>query len=343
MQGAPRWRERKPKMRNCEVLAIVVTYNGEATLRRCLDSIAPAHPSCDTLVIDNASTDGSLSISRSYEAIQVLPLRRNYGFGRANNVGFAYAIKEGYKYVLLLNQDAYVESETIRVLREELNAHNEFGVLSPMHLSENGRKLDKNFAINLLSLTGEPELLSDLYCLGRSTDLRAIYQVKFAPAALWMVRCESVKELGGFDPLFPHYGEDTDFCMRADYHNTRVGVVPRARGYHLRISPALEKGSAFRECEKLANRYFVELLIVGKVLRRGLGWCAVAWLRISVTAAISALKKGEVSSLVAVAWSLGKVGLALHKIVQSRKESRQLNRGGFLKESELVERIESVV
>ena len=66
------------------------------------------------IVVDNNSTDDTVLILKDkYPDITLLALKKNLGFGRGNNIGIRNAYKYGAEHVLLLNQDAYVNSKTV--------------------------------------------------------------------------------------------------------------------------------------------------------------------------------------------------------------------------------------
>jgi GT2 family glycosyltransferase len=50
----------------------------------------------------------------------------------------------------------------------------------------------------------------------------------FINAAAWLVPKTTFEIIGGFDPIFYHYGEDNNFCQRALFHNLKIGVVPNS-------------------------------------------------------------------------------------------------------------------
>src|ERR687883_2056379 len=79
---------------------VVVTYNAEPWLRRCLDSVRGHR----TVVVDHGSTDSSSDIARSYEHVRVVE-QENKGVGGGWNRGIA---ETSEPYVLLLNADAWV-------------------------------------------------------------------------------------------------------------------------------------------------------------------------------------------------------------------------------------------
>ena len=91
------------------VLTVIVSYNFEPWIERCLSSIRDSDYPSDLVVIDNASTDRTVSIiAERYRWIRLVRSRKNLGFGQANNIGMRMALEEDYDYVFLVNQDAWI-------------------------------------------------------------------------------------------------------------------------------------------------------------------------------------------------------------------------------------------
>src|SRR5579871_2262954 len=95
-------------MRLPKVTVIVVSYNTQAQLRKCLQAIEEEH---EVVVIDNASTDGSADmVATEFPRVHLIRNEENVGFGAANNQGLDVAETE---LVLFLNSDAYAEPGAI--------------------------------------------------------------------------------------------------------------------------------------------------------------------------------------------------------------------------------------
>ena len=204
-----------------KVLVIIVSYNFEPWLERCLGSLRHSFYPVDTVVIDNGSTDQTIQrIRKDYPEIRLLPQNKNLGFGRANNIGMQIALAEGYDFVFLLNQDAWIDSNTIGELVELSQSHPQYGILSPVHLTGKGDKPDPGFGY-----------YAQIQQLDQLSD-KNILPIPFANAALWMIPVSVLKKVGGFSPLFYHYGEDKDFVNRLTYHDYQVGYSPQVFGNH---------------------------------------------------------------------------------------------------------------
>lgn len=203
------------------VYIIIVTYNAMPWIQRCLSSCAGYR----VLVVDNASTDGTLTyIKEEHPEVHVMPQQKNLGFGSANNRAMTYALEKGARAVFLLNQDAYLEEGCIVTLLKAHKDYPEYGILSPIHLNGAGKRLDRSFS-HCMSFDYSPDFYSDFVL---QKPRKQLYETPFINAAGWLLTREILNTVGGFDPLFFHYGEDTNYCQRATYHGFRIGVVPTA-------------------------------------------------------------------------------------------------------------------
>ena len=216
---------------NNSVLCIVVTYNAMTWIERCLNSLLLSTMPGDIIVIDNGSADGTQEyVKKHFPEVCLFQSEQNLGFGRANNIGLQKALDEGYDYVYLLNQDAWIMPETLQILIDAQRKHPEYGVLSPMQLQANGEHMDNNFLHHVIrehQTTGS-SIVEDLYF----NRLKEVYEVDFVMAAHWLISRECIKKTGGFSPTFPHYGEDDNYLQRCQYRGMKAGIVPMARAVH---------------------------------------------------------------------------------------------------------------
>src|SRR5687768_2739868 len=118
---------------------IIVSYNARADLERCLHSLHAAPPAIAhrILVIDNASSDGSVEAVRAaWPAVDVIELGRNAGFAAANNAG----IREGTgELVLLLNSDTIVPAGAVDALVGQLLRQPDVAAAGPRLVDGEGR------------------------------------------------------------------------------------------------------------------------------------------------------------------------------------------------------------
>lgn len=213
-----------------KIFVIIVTYNGSLWYDRCFGSLRESDIPLEVVVIDNASSDGSVEyIKNNFPEIHIIQSDTNLGFGQANNKGMRFALDNGADYVFLLNQDAWIESNTISKLIETHQKQPEYGLLSPIHLNAEKTEIEKGLIVYISTTRHTPnELISDMY-LGYKKD---IYDTNYVNAAAWLLPRKTLEVVGGFDPLFYHYAEDDNYLNRVLYHGFKVGLVPKATICH---------------------------------------------------------------------------------------------------------------
>lgn len=209
-----------------KVYIVIVTYNAMKWLENCLAGIDSNY--C-AVVIDNGSEDETLSfIEKNYPSIIVFKQKKNLGFGQANNIGIQYAYSKNADFVMLLNQDVYLNKNTIPELIKIAKKNEDYGILSPIHLNGKGDYLDYSFS-KYVSVENCKNFYSDGVLQNYKQN---IYELLFVNAAAWLISRKCIEEVGGFSPSFFHYGEDENYCQRALYHNFKIGIVPNVFVYH---------------------------------------------------------------------------------------------------------------
>ena len=209
-----------------KIVAIVVTYNGQKWYDKCFGSLLKSSIPIDVVVVDNASSDDTISyITSRFPSVCLIPSQENLGFAKANNIGIKYALENGADYVFLLNQDAWIEENTMTLLLQTFEDNKNVGIASPMHLNGSYSGLDKEFCDDYVSA----ECISDMY-LGR---LKPYYSVPMVNAAAWLISRECILKVGGFDiSLFKHYGEDDNYAQRVLYHGMKIIIASKTTACH---------------------------------------------------------------------------------------------------------------
>lgn len=240
------------------VFTVIVTHNACLWIEECVASILDNNDIGRIIIIDNHSTDFTVSLINALEAksnkkIQFIKLNKNFGFAIANNFGIRIALESGATYVFLLNQDAKVHPDMMKELLSASKTHPQFGVLSPIHLNYSGLKLDPSFQSYTQKYTSA--FFSDAF-LGK---LKQAYETKFLPAALWLVKSEVFESVGDFDPVFFMYGEDDDLAARILQGGWGICFVPSALGYHFHGEGAKNRFIEKRYIGSRFTRYVIEV------------------------------------------------------------------------------------
>lgn len=260
-----------------DLTVVVVSYNVRPFLDHCLQSVyrAAGDLSLQVIVVDNASQDGSADMTaRRYPGALLIRNRENLGFGRANNQAFVQAAGEA---VLILNPDAFVQEDTLRVLLNRLRQSPYLGAVGPMILLPDGRfepRSMRGFPTPWPAFTYFSGLAALFPASPRFSRYLLTYldptrehEVDALTGCCMMVRRGLLEKLGGFDSDYFMYGEDLDLCWRIHKAGYRILYSPEARILHF-------KGESTRRCLKDAGRHhqqamrlFVDKNLAGSLSR----------------------------------------------------------------------------
>lgn len=227
--------ERQAGVLDTRASILIVNYNGGEKLRRCLESVERCRPAdCEIIVVDNASTDGSLEVVTAlFSDIIFLQSGANRGFGAASNLAARDA--QG-RYLVFLNPDTQVELGWLDGLLGPLELDAGIGLTTAcVLLSESPGVI--NTCGNAMHLTG----LTLCRRIGRPRDTVLHHEeVPAVSGAAFAIRREVFEALGGFDEDFFLYMEDTDLSLRSRLAGWRCVVAPDSIVFHdysLRITP----------------------------------------------------------------------------------------------------------
>lgn len=211
---------------------IIVNYNVKYFLEQCLYSVQKGSKglSVEVIVVDNASTDGSIPyLQAKFPDVQFISNQNNVGFAKACNEGFN--VSKG-RFVLFLNPDTIVAEDSFQNCLSFFESHPECGALgvkmidgSGTFLKESKRSLPSPqtslFKLFGLSVLFPKSKIFSHYHLGHLTE-NETHEVDVLAGAFMMIRRQVLENVGGFDEIFFMYGEDIDLSYRiqkAGYKN----------------------------------------------------------------------------------------------------------------------------
>jgi len=208
-----------------KVSIIITNFNGIRTLEKCLSRILNSdYPNFDIIVIDNHSTDGSLELLRGkYPAIKLIMNAENIGFGAATNLGMRLAFEKFADYVLALNNDAYLEKNTISKLLTVAKNNPHAGIISPLIKRPDGSIWFAGGKINWWKMRA-----SHKFACSNSHPFASDYICGCAMLISQKV-CEKV---GLFDERFFLYYEDADLSVRAKRAGFELLIDPTSSVEH---------------------------------------------------------------------------------------------------------------
>ncbi len=222
-------------MNEIDISIIIVNYNVKDFLFQCLKSIEKSEQNLnvEVIVVDNNSTDGSVNyLSPLFPRVNFIALEENLGFSRANNLGFKNA--KG-KYFLILNPDTILEENTLIVMKEYLDTHQEVGIAGCKVLNADGtfqvpcRRGFPTPWVAFTKLFGLQQIFPKSKLFGRYNqtfrNIDETYYIESISGSFMFARRETIKELGGFDTDFFMYAEDIDLCYRATKLNWKIAYI----------------------------------------------------------------------------------------------------------------------
>jgi len=224
------------------IAAIVVNWKRKDDTLRCLASLVAAdYPALDVILVDNASHDDTCAaVMTAFPAVRVIENRANLGFAEGNNVALRLALAEGYPYVLLLNNDATIAPDALRLLLQPLTDDPRVGISGPAicYLDDPDRVWSAGGTIDRRS-----GAVSSERCDQAVTTLPATpYAVDHVSGCAMLIRTAAIARAGLLDARFFMYYEETEWCARIARHGYRIVVVPQARVWHA-IAPRAQAGS----------------------------------------------------------------------------------------------------
>ena len=210
---------------------IVLSWNGAADTLACLASLAKVEsPKFTTLLVDNASTDGTVALVRqAFPQVEILELPKNLGFAAGNNAGFRSLRGRGFENVVFLNNDTVVDPGFLQPLIDELQKP-WVGIAAPkiLYMDDPGRIW---FAGGVLEpATGLIEHAGIRQPDGPRFDKPE--PVWYATGCCLGMRCRDFEALGGFDERFRMYGEDVDLSIKARKRGLVIMYQPASRIWH---------------------------------------------------------------------------------------------------------------
>jgi GT2 family glycosyltransferase len=228
-----------------KVFAITVNYNKDDSTRRLLKSFENINTQgfeLSIIVVDNG-TKKEFNLDEPKKNITVLRPGSNTGFAGGSNIGMREALKNGADYILLANNDTFVDSEMVVNLLNVLEKREKTGIAAPKIYFEKGREFHK-------SRYSQKDLGNVIWYAGGFIDWkngisvhRGVDEVDkgqydtagptdFSTGCCMMIKKEVLEKIGLFDENYFLYYEDADLCQRLKKAGYDIYYVPSAFMYH---------------------------------------------------------------------------------------------------------------
>jgi len=224
-----------------KVTIIIPNLNGKRHLQLCLPAVlAQTFPHCEVVVVDNASTDGSVEwVQEQFPQVALIVNDSNLGFAAANNIAIRAT---STPLIATLNNDTQVEATWLSELVRATTVDPTVGMVAskilymqPPHLIDSAGIEVSRAGLAQNRYNGMPE---------NSVEVEP-YEVFGPSAAAALYRRAMLDEIGLFDNSYFAYHEDTDLAWRARLMGWRCLYVPAARVYHAH-SATSRQGSPFK-------------------------------------------------------------------------------------------------
>ena len=227
-----------------ELSIIIVTYNNEQEIGRCLFSLASAVANIPTqvIVIDNNSLDNTPQVIEKelshFKTNNLIKNKQNLGFTKAINQGLK--LTQG-KYILLLNPDTALSADTFQKLLPLFNTKPDVGIIAPQLLNTDGsvqpscrrfpRHRDIFFHILGLNLMFPSSKLFNCWKMG-DFDHNSEKFVEQPQGAFLLTHRQAFNNVGLLDENFPMFFSDVDWCHRFIDNGWKILFTPAVRILH---------------------------------------------------------------------------------------------------------------
>lgn len=241
---------------------VIVSWNTKKYLEECLTSLRTidGNLSVETIVVDNASSDGTPEMIRAqFPEVTLLETGANLGFAGGNNVGIQ---KASGNYVCLINSDVNVPPDCLPKMHSYMEQNSTIGLLGPGMLYTDGRVHRSGMRFpTLWNLFLRALFLDSLFKRSRFFGGYLMKDFQFDRTTdidvlngwFWMARREALNQAGLLDRRFFMYAEDVDWCKQFHLAGWRVVFYPEARALHYGGASAANAPSRFNVEMQRAN------------------------------------------------------------------------------------------
>ena len=223
-----------------KVSIIILNYNGENFLDKCLTSIKEqTYSNIETILFDNVSQDqGVALVEKKHPWVKVIRSTENLFFAKGNNEAAKHAHGD---YLFFLNNDTWLDPRCIEELVEAISEG--AGAYAPKIMNYQGKEmLELGMAIDKFGF-----------------PFQSIHDnIFYAEGSALFIRRELFNRLGGFDEKLVMIAEDTDLCWRLRLIGLEVKKVPQAVVYH--YGGATIGGSAIAGDKQAKQEYQTSLM-----------------------------------------------------------------------------------
>jgi GT2 family glycosyltransferase len=239
-----------------DISIIIINFNGMRYIDRLMQSIISSNNNgivVETICVDNASSDDSSDyVSKQYPWVKLIKSNQNLGFGGGVNLGIKSS--QG-QYILLLNNDGYLDRNCIYNLYKSIRENN-FGAVVPKVVLTDSGKIDSAGCV--WQTTPLWPILQRGYDEIDDGQYNQEGEIEAWSANAILLSRNMLLDIGLFDDIYFMYFEDTDLCWRAKNAGYRFYYQPKAIFNHDHSGTAIE-WSDFFTYYVISNRSLIQL------------------------------------------------------------------------------------
>lgn len=252
------------------VFVSILNFNGRKNTLDCLESLKKINIDdfkLTIIVVDNNSAERLNLRDESFGKIElkIIANEVNLGFSGGQNVGIKYALENGADYVLILNNDTYVDENFLKELIEAVEADKSIGITVPKIYFATGFEFHKE------RYSGK-EKGKVMWYAGGEMDWKNIIghnhgvddvdegqfdklgETEVATGCCMLVKREVFEKIGYFDERYFLYYEDADLTMRVKDMGSKIFYVPKAKIWHKNAGSTGGSGSDIQDYYISRNR-----------------------------------------------------------------------------------------
>jgi GT2 family glycosyltransferase len=213
------------------VVSVILNTNRCQDTLACLASLQRStYPNHQVIVLDNASTDDSLTaIASRFPAVRIISLTENLGYAGNNNVGIDAALAAGADWVFVLNEDTELDPVCLASLIEVADRDPRIGVVGPMVYHHDEPDVIQSAGGHLSRFWESSHHAQNTPDRGQFPEPR---NVDWISGCAILVRRAVIEGVGSLDSRYFYYWEETEWCLRAARAGWRIVHVPQARLWH---------------------------------------------------------------------------------------------------------------
>lgn len=218
-----------------KIAIVILNWNGKSLLEQYLPSVVQFSEGADIYVVDNASTDDSVTyVQENYPSISIIQNKENGGFAKGYNDALKFVNADIY---CLLNSDVEVTPDWLAPIEKLFLERKEISIVQPkiLDLKKRDHFEYAGAAGGFIDQLGYPFCRGRIFQSlekdsGQYDDEREIF---WATGACMFIKSEVFEILGGFDEDYFAHQEEVDLCWRAQNRGHKVYYTSKSKVFHL--------------------------------------------------------------------------------------------------------------